>query len=671
MTNHKIVKTVIQKPYLPSKIKWRPPKLSELPRWPSHGRVGLDIESRDPELVKLGPGVRRGGYIVGISFAFNNQAWYLPLLHESGGNLNKDHVKAYLMDQAVAFRGEIVGANLQYDLDYLAEWGVKFHPSVRFRDVQIAAPLIYELHMSYSLDNIAGRLGLPLKDESELLEVGRLWGLGDDSKAIKRQMWKLPSYHVGAYAEYDAVLPLKILEIQERELKAQNLQEVWDLETDNLPVALAMRRRGVRIDKVQLQKIDDWATEVETEEVAKIRAITGIPVEFGDTQKNTLLSQALGEIGLECPLTPETRKPSIKADFLRGHPHPVTDALLRARQFAKLRTTFCKQVWEQLIGDRVHCTFNQVRTEKPGSEDLMGAAFGRWSSSNFNIQNQPIRHEEYGKLWRAIYVPDSGLKWVSSDFSSQEPRLAVHLATLMGYPGALTTSKKYWDNPMTDPHSATADMMFPKQWAHLGPYYASGSGEMFNKAKDLREKAKTMFLSYCYGKGKGTLCKELGFPTYMTSFVSKRTGQIIEYLKPGPEGQKMLDLFTSKIPFIPMLDKECQRRGEIRGYVITLSGRRCRFRMSNGEYLELRKGLNKVIQGSAGDQIKAALRDLHKAGIPTQLTVHDEVCFSSNSTDEMRQAGEIMMNAVQLKVPSRVDVEYGSSWGSLTNKVKL
>ena len=584
------------------------------------------------------------------------------------------NVLAYLQDRAAEFRGEIVGANLQYDLDYLEEWGVTFHKDVRFRDVQIAAPLIYELHMSYSLDSIAGRLGLPLKDESELLEVGRLWGLGDDIKAIKRQLWKLPSYHVGAYAEYDAELPLRILEIQEREIEKQNLQEVWDLETDNLPVALAMRRRGVRIDKAQLQKISDWATEVETEEVAKIRAITGVPVGFGDTQKATLLSQALKEIGLVCPLTEKTKKPSVTADFLRAHPHPVTEALLRAKQFAKLRTTFCKQVWEQLIDDRVHCTFNQVRTEKPGSEDLMGAAFGRWSSSNFNIQNQPIKHEEYGKLWRSIYVPDHGLDWVSSDFSSQEPRLAVHFATLMGYPGAAATAASYWSDLNTDPHSATAAMMFPKQWEHLGPAYAKGleeGGEQYEKASGLRAMAKTIFLGLCYGMGGGKLCVDLGLDTVSKSFASWKTGETIQYMAPGTEGQALLDKFHSRVPFIGMLDEECQRRGKIRGYVITLSGRRCRFQLYKGEYLELRKGLNKVIQGSAGDQIKAALRDLHKAGIPIQLTVHDEVDWSSNSEEEMRFVGETMKNAVKLKVPSRVDVEYGSSWGSLTNKVKL
>jgi DNA polymerase I-like protein with 3'-5' exonuclease and polymerase domains len=522
----------------------------------------------------------------------------------------------------------------------MEENGVVWHPSVRFRDVQLADPLINELHLSYSLDSIAKRWGIPTKDDSLLKEAGDTWGLAN----VKKEMYKLPAHLVGDYAEYDALLPLLILEKQEQEIKAQELEEVWDLETDVLPVSLAMRRRGILIDQAQLNHISDWTEEVETSELSKVRKLTGVPVMFGDTNKSELLSRALLEIGLVCPLTPKTGKPSVKADFLRRHDHEVTRALLRAKQFAKLRTTFCKQVWENMTHGRVHCTFNQMRTQKPGQKDdeKAGAAYGRFSSTNFNIQNQPIRHKEYGKLWRSIYLPDNGTTWTCCDFSSQEPRLAVHLATVLDYPGAINTGLRY-----------------------LEPYYERGEGDRFDEAKTLREKAKTLFLSYCYGKGKGKICKELGFPVFPASFISSRTGKKVEYLKPGPEGQAMLDRFAEKIPFIPMLAAEAQRRAEARGYVITLSGRRCRFRKFQGEYIELHKALNRAVQGGAGDQMKMALRDLHRAGLPIQLTVHDEVDWSATTKEEMIQAADIMRTAVTLNVPSKVDLEVGSNWGSL------
>lgn len=75
------------------------------------------------------------------------------------------------------------------------------------------------------------------------------------------------------------------------------------------------------------------------------------------------------------------------------------------------------------------------------------------------------------------------------------------------------------------------------------------------------------------------------------------------------------------------------------------------------------KGLNRLIQGSAADQTKAAMIALHKAGFRILLQVHDEIALSVNNRDEAVQASEIMTKAVSLEVPSRVDVEMGPSWG--------
>jgi DNA polymerase I-like protein with 3'-5' exonuclease and polymerase domains len=75
------------------------------------------------------------------------------------------------------------------------------------------------------------------------------------------------------------------------------------------------------------------------------------------------------------------------------------------------------------------------------------------------------------------------------------------------------------------------------------------------------------------------------------------------------------------------------------------------------------KGLNRLIQGSAADQTKAAMVALNKAGFRLLLQVHDEVAVSVNNKEEALAAAEIMRNAVQLEVPSKVDTEIGPSWG--------
>jgi DNA polymerase I-like protein with 3'-5' exonuclease and polymerase domains len=75
------------------------------------------------------------------------------------------------------------------------------------------------------------------------------------------------------------------------------------------------------------------------------------------------------------------------------------------------------------------------------------------------------------------------------------------------------------------------------------------------------------------------------------------------------------------------------------------------------------KGLNRLIQGSAADQTKAAMIALHKAGFRILLQVHDEVAVSVKNREEAEAAAEIMRTAVDLEVPSKVDVEIGNSWG--------
>jgi DNA polymerase I-like protein with 3'-5' exonuclease and polymerase domains len=75
------------------------------------------------------------------------------------------------------------------------------------------------------------------------------------------------------------------------------------------------------------------------------------------------------------------------------------------------------------------------------------------------------------------------------------------------------------------------------------------------------------------------------------------------------------------------------------------------------------KGLNRLIQGSAADQTKAAMVALNKAGFRLLLQVHDEIAVSVNDRSEAEEAARIMAQAVSLEVPSRVDVEIGPSWG--------
>ncbi len=103
----------MQLPLITPSASWRPPLISELPDWKYAKRVAVDTETKDPTLKTLGPGVRRNGYIAGISFAIEDgPKHYLPLRHAGGDNM-EDPAQAmgWFREQAKYFEGELVGAN--------------------------------------------------------------------------------------------------------------------------------------------------------------------------------------------------------------------------------------------------------------------------------------------------------------------------------------------------------------------------------------------------------------------------------------------------------------------------------------------------------------------------------------------------------------------------------
>src|SRR5665213_499295 len=118
----------MQLPLISPESTWCPPQLVELPSWQDAKRIAIDIETCDPQLRKLGPGVRRDAYIAGVSFAIEDgPKCYLPLRHSGGDNMEDPQAALkWLQEQAATFTGEIVGANLSYDIDFLWSAGVHF-----------------------------------------------------------------------------------------------------------------------------------------------------------------------------------------------------------------------------------------------------------------------------------------------------------------------------------------------------------------------------------------------------------------------------------------------------------------------------------------------------------------------------------------------------------------
>lgn len=655
----KAVGGALQLPLFEPSSSWEAPDIGSLPSWRDAKRVAVDVETHDPKLTELGIGVRRGGYVTGISFCLDGgRGYYLPVAHEGGDNLDPSMVWRYLRENAKAFTGEVVGARLDYDLDYLWENEVLF-PQVEFyRDIQIADPLIYELELSYSLKSIGKRHGVESKDEDGLRQAARDYGLDP-----KKEMWRLPARFVGQYAERDVTAPFEILDKQEAILlKADQFgfdrRKIWDLESRVLPILVKMRRRGVAVDWDRLARIEKWSEDRERWALDIVYRATGVRVGLGDVWKPEALAPAIKATGFELGQTSQG-KPNIDKAVLDAVGGKVGWALALARKVNKLRTTFAASLRTYQTDGRIHCTFNQIARETEGG-DQKGARYGRLSCVDPNLQQQPSR-DYFAAMWRSVYIPEPGAIWACNDYSQQEPRWTTHFAAEMDLPKAREAAQAYHDNPKLDNHDFMAKLTgLP------------------------RKAAKNIYLGLCYGEGGAKLSHDLGLPTrwclsyrdgrqFRREFFEDmrdafhRRGELGDgtvYEAAGEEAQRIIDTFDERAPFIRQLAKKAEAAAKSRGFVRTVAGRVLHFEpRGDGTYDWTHKALNRVIQGSSADQMKTAMVELDRAGFFLQLQVHDETDSSAATVAEAKAIGQVMREAVPARVPFRVDTEVGANWG--------
>lgn len=626
---------------------WKSPKLADLPTtWAGAKRIGIDLEVRDTQLKALGPGCRRrGSYVVGVGIAIEDgPQHYLSMKHDGGDNCDFD-VWSYVQDRIREFTGTIVGNGIQYDLDWLCqkngEGGASKdadHPILfkKIMDVQNADVVINELHDRYNLEIMCQRHGLPGKDETLLREAAAVYRIDP-----KMDMWRMAARYVGKYGETDARRPLQLLRRQEQLIAEEDVQQIWDLECKITPILVKMRRRGIRVDIDRIDQVEQRAFSVEREELDKVAHATGVKIAVGDVWRAEVLAHALRAAGYTVPKT-EKNKDSVDKFFLPKC-GDVGRWLLRAREWCKLRTTFVKQIRTHAIdhGDgeyRVHCTFHQLRTNsEDGDEGGRGVRYGRFSSTDFNIQQQPVRHDEFGELWRSVFVADFGAEWICSDWSQQEPRIGVHYAEKLGLPGAKEFADAYRLNPALDIHQKLADI-----------------------TGIVRKIVKNYVNGRLYGMGDAKLCRAIGCPTEW------RTVRGEQRECAGPEGQQKIEQFDRFAPWVRGLVREAAKQADKAGHVWTILRRKCHFQQIAGKYDKTHKAFSRVGQGGAADQMKATLIAADKAGIPIQAAIHDEFDYSETDRERAKELRRMQKTTVLFRVPMRVDLEVGENWGSLT-----
>jgi DNA polymerase I-like protein with 3'-5' exonuclease and polymerase domains len=607
--------------------EWLPPQT--FPNLSEAKEIAIDLETCDPNMESLGPGwPRNDGFIVGYAVAVDGWAGYFPVAHAGGGNLDKRLVERWVKD-VLATPADKIMHNAAYDLGWLRATGFEVNGMVY--DTMLAAPVLDENRFAYSLNSLGFDYLKEIKSEQGLKESASDFGVHP-----KKELWKLPAMHVGDYAEQDAALTLKLWHHFKALMRNDEVESVFKLETEVLPVLVDITLKGINFDRAKCEMHMRDMRAKEKEILAFLKSQAGMQVDIWAAQS---IAAAFDRMGVQYPKT-AAGAPSFTKSFLDTHEHPMAKMILEARELNKTHGTFLEPYLKHSAKDgRVHTHFNQMRNEDGGT------VTGRLSAASPNLQQVPARHEIIGPMVRGLFLPEEGQLWAANDFSSQEPRLLVHYATLLGLPGAEKMAQAYRDNPDTDFHQMVADMAGIK-----------------------RKAAKTIGLGLMYGMGKAKLATQLDLPV--------------------DEASELIATFHSKVPFLKGTVDAVMKRIDhpaSGGSIRTLLGRKCRFPLwepvewgvnkalpreqavieygSRIKRAGTYKGLNRLIQGSAADQTKAGMVALYKAGFNLLLQVHDEVALSVRNIDEARAAADIMAKAVTLEVPSRVDVETGPSWG--------
>jgi DNA polymerase I-like protein with 3'-5' exonuclease and polymerase domains len=523
--------------------------------------------------------------------------------------------------------------NAMYDVCWLKSYGIKINGFVI--DTMVMLSLIDENRRWYSLNSASYDYLGEVKNEQSLKEAAEAAGVD-----AKSEMYKLPAMYVGSYAEKDAELTLELFRVLSREIQKQNLQNVFDLETNLFPCLVDMRFRGVRVDVEKAHTLKQKLVSQEEELLLQVKKETGVETQIWAARS---IAQVFDKLSLPYSRTLKSNAPSFTKNFLQEHQHPIVQKIAKAREINKAHTTFIDTILKHEHKGRIHADINPIKS------DTGGTVTGRFSYSNPNLQQIPARNKDLGPMIRGLFIPEENCTWGCFDYSQQEPRLVVHYAATtepICFNESVTKIVEKFKDDSVDFHQTVADM-----------------------ANISRSQAKTINLGLFYGMGKAKLQAELGLNTKQ-------------------EAENLFNQYHDNVPFVRELMNRTSSFAQTSGSIGTLLGRKCRFdkwepatfgmhtpmTLEEAERTYGRgrirraftyKALNKLIQGSAADMTKKAMLDLYQEGIIPHIQIHDELDLSIESQEQAKKIIEIMENAVTLAVPNKVDYESGRTWGEI------
>jgi DNA polymerase-1 len=565
--------------------------------------------------------------LIGLSLAAApDAAWYLPFAHRPrAGELAAPAPVSNLpplTDPACAELAELLrdpavkkaGHNIKYDWQVLRRAGVELGGVVY--DTMLASFVLDPGRRSHGIDTLSlDHLDTSMRSYTDYTGKGK----------AQVPFAEIAISDAASYCGADSATVLALYQKFTPRLAQTALQPLLDeIEMPLVEVLVDMEWTGIAIDPALFARLSrELAADLQRLE-AEIARVAGVPFNVNSPRQ---LAQVLFE-KLALPVLKKTRTgPSTDADVLEqlaALGHEVPRLLLEHRELQKLRSTYVDVLPAKVhpVTGRIHTSFNQV-----------GAATGRLSSSEPNLQNIPVRTPR-GEEIRRGFIPAPGWKFVVADYSQIELRLMAHLSEDPAFIAAFQAGE--------DIHRQTASLIFGVPLAEVTP--------------EMRARAKTINFGTIYGQGAFALSRMLSITQ------EEAKAFIAEYFRRFGGVRAFLDRQV-------LLARE-------QGYVETLFGRRryipeVRDRNYGMRAFGERQAQNAPLQGSAADLIKIAMVRLHHAlrqgGFAARLLlqVHDELVLEA-PVEEVDQVSNLvrthMEGAAQLKVPLVVSVGVGDNW---------
>lgn len=411
----------------------------------------------------------------------------------------------------------------------------------------------------------------------------------------------------------------------EDELKTNEQYQLFtDLEMPLSFILADMESCGIKVDNDRLQRMGGEIHD-------RLIEIEGIIYELAGEKFNINSTKQLGVILFEKLNLPTFKKTktgySTSADVLEklSNDHEIIEHILNYRQLGKLQSTYIEGLLKVINPKtgKVHTRYQQTLT-----------ATGRLSSIDPNLQNIPIRLEEGRKIRQAFVPSEPGWLIFAADYSQIELRVLADIA------GDEKLIQAFKDD--LDIHTKTAMDVF-----HVHAEEVTAN---------MRRQAKAVNFGIVYGISDYGLSQSLGI-------TRKEAGLFI-------------DRYLASYPGVKDYMDDIIHSAKQKGYVTTLLQRRryipeITHRNFNIRSFAERTAMNTPIQGSAADIIKKAMIDMAEAlkdyGLKTRLLlqVHDELIFEAPEEEIetlKKLVPDVMENALELKVPLKVDYSYGPTW---------